>query len=246
MKRILKIGIFISLIFSFSACYDLDNDSNYDYWNGFGVIHIDDQSDITIEMDNGDMLFPVNMHHTDRYKDKDRILINYVISDSDRVITGEKREYHVLVNRIEKVLYKGIFDITPATEDSIGNDPIHVYKVWKTRNMVTLKLGYNGHSKAHFINLVKEPGELTLDDQPVQLELRHNKNGDRETYRMDAFVTFDLSSLQIAGQDSVSYVINGKNYKGEDYSYKGVYRYDSDSSKSIEANKSVLEEFELR
>ena len=247
MKLILKFGIFTLLVVSLSACnFDDDHYSLGKFWVGFGVVHIEDNSEyFTLEMDNGAVLYPVNHYHIKRLKDKDRILINYTIL-GDRVITDDDEEYHVRINSMSKILYKGIFDITPATEDSIGNDPIHVRDLWKTRNMLTLDLGYYGHSKAHFINLVKEPGELTAGDQPIQLELRHNSNNDPQSYRMNAFVTFDLSSLQIAGQDSVSYVIKGKDYKGDDYSYTGVYRYTPNNSKSTEANKSVLEEFELR
>ena len=252
MKRIFKFGIFTLLIIGLSACHNWWHDNYWSSsdrpWVGFGVIHVSDGSNrYTVEMDNGVMLFPgyYNANQFNKLEDKDRVLVNYNII-GNRLITGEKEEYDVRVNKIEKVLYKGILDITPAIEDSIGNDPINVRNIWKIRNMVTFELGYYINSGTHFINLVKQPGEITSEDQPIQLELRHNKNGDKETYHMDAFVTFDLSSLQIAGQDSVAYVINGKNYRGEDYSYKGVYRYTNDSSKSIDANKSVLEEFELR
>jgi len=230
MKRLLKIGLIVLMAFGISSCDDFfDDDDGYsldDFWVGFGIIHFNGDSDtsFTVEMDNGAVLIPVTHYRAWDLDNNDRVLINYTIL-GDKEVTGEEEEYYVDVNSIKEVLYKGIFDITPAKEDSIGNDPIYVDDVWKTRNMLTFQLGYYGNVKTHFINLVKQPGEITADDQPVQLELRHNENDDERVYSMTAFVTFDLSAIKIAGQDSVSYVVKGKKYSGESFSFNGVYRY---------------------
>ena len=57
----------------------------------------------------------------------------------------------------------------------------------------------------HFLNLVKEPGELSLDSQPIQLEIRHNANEDSESIPYIAFVSFSLNNLRIAELDSVQF-----------------------------------------
>lgn len=230
MKRLLKIGLIALIVFGLNGCDDFfDDDDGYslgDFWVGFGIIHFndEDETNFTVEMDNGAVLIPVTHYHAWKLDNHDRVLINYTIL-GDKEITGEEEEYYVKINSMSEVLYKGILDITPAIEDSIGNDPIRVEDIWKTRNMLTLQLGYYGRVKTHFINLVKQPGELTGDDQPIELELRHNENDDDRFYNMTAFVTFDLSAIKIAGQDTVSYVVKGKKYNGEDFSFKGVYRY---------------------
>ena len=128
------------------------------------------------------------------------------------------------INSLKDILYKGIFEITAETEDSIGNDPIHVNDVWQSNNLLTFELDYYGYNKVHYINLVRPPGVLSVD-VPVQLELRHNNQDDEERYRLSSFVTFDLESLQIAGQDSVEFVVTGDDFDGEDFTYTGVYRY---------------------
>jgi len=230
MKRLLKIGLIALIAFGLNSCDDFfDDDDGYslgDFWVGFGIIHFNDESDtnFTVEMDNGAVLIPVTHYHAWKLDNNDRVLINYTIL-GDKEITDDEEEHYVKVNSMSEVLYKGILDITPAIEDSIGNDPIHVDDIWKTRNMLTFQLGYYGNVKTHFINLVKQPGEITADDQPIQLELRHNENDDERAYSMTAFVTFDLSAIKIAGQDTVAYVVKGKKYNGADFSYQGVYRY---------------------
>ncbi|WP_346864202.1 NigD-like C-terminal domain-containing protein [uncultured Draconibacterium sp.] len=73
--------------------------------------------------------------------------------------------------------------------------------------------------------MVKLPGDLTADDQPIQLELRHNANEDSESIPYTAFVSFSLNSLRIAGLDSVSFQITSTDYDGEVYTEDGVFNY---------------------
>ena len=175
-------------------------------------------------MDDGSELFPDNHYYKDDLEDSDRVLVNYTITGK-KLVSGNSNQYYADIISVSKILYKGILDITPEIEDSIGNDPVHVDDVWKKENMLTFQLEFYGNVLTHYINLVKQPGKLTADDQPIQLELRHNDNNDKQIYNMSAFVTFDLSAIQIAGQDSVSYLIKGKDYGGGKFSYEGVYHY---------------------
>lgn len=228
MKRLLKIGLIGLILVGVFGCDFLDDDDGYslgNFWVGFGFIHLDDvnETNFNVDMDDGSELIPVNNYHAWNLEDNDRVLINYtILGDAG---TDDQEQYYVRVNSMSDVLYKGILDITPAIEDSIGNDPVHVEDIWKTRNMLTLQLGFYGNMKTHFINLVKQPGGLTGEDQPVELELRHNDNDDQHVYNMTAFVTFDLSAIQISGQDTVAYVVKGKEYNGEAFTFHGVYRY---------------------
>lgn len=228
MKRLLNFSLIGLLAVSLFSCDLNDNDDTYSlgkYWVGFGVVDVNGGSDYTIKMDDGSELFPVDgYYHWDNTEDSSRVLVNYTILD-DKVINDTQEEYYVRVNSVKKILFKGIWDITPTTEDSIGNDPIHVEDVWKTNNMLTFQLQYYGSGLVHYVNLVKQPGEVTSADEPIQLELRHNNKDDSPSYQMSAFATFDLSTLKIAGQDSVSFTVTGKDFKGENFSYNGVYKY---------------------
>jgi hypothetical protein len=120
---------------------------------------------------------------------------------------------------------KGIMDITPENEDSIGNDPIIVSEYWITDSLLNFKLKYWGYSGMHYLNLVKQPGDITAADQPIQLELRHNANDDRESVPYTAFVSFSLNSLRIDGLDSVSFEFTSTDYDEQEYTEEGIYDY---------------------
>ncbi len=226
MKTLLKFGLIGMLAICLFSC-DLndDDDSLGKYWIGFGIVNVENGSEYTIKMDGGSELFPVNSYYRwDEDEDSTRVLVNFTILD-DKRIDDDHEEYYVRVNSFKEILFKGIVDITEEIEDSIGNDPIHVEEVWTANNMLTFELQYLGSSRIHYVNLVKEPGELTADDEPIQLELRHNARDDYPGYHKSALVTFDLSSLQIEGQDSVMFTVTGKDYQGEVFEHKGTYRY---------------------
>ncbi|WP_299579203.1 NigD-like protein [uncultured Sunxiuqinia sp.] len=227
MKRFLKFGLVAMLSMVLFSC-DWNDDDGYSldkFWVGFGVIHVNDDAGFTIKMDDGSELFPVDgYYHWDEEDDSTRVLVNFTVL-GDKRVDDEVEEYYVRINSIRDILFKGILDITEEIEDSIGNDPIHVESVWTTNNMLTFELDYYGNGMIHYVNLVKEPGEITADNQPVALELRHNDRDDAPNFRMSAFVTFDLSSLQIEGQDSVAFKVTGKDYEGEVFEYEGTYRY---------------------
>lgn len=226
MKNLLKLSLIALLAICLFSC-DLDDDDSYSlgkFWVGFGLIDDTHEDTFTIKMDDGSVLFPVTSYHSWKsIDDYDRVLVNYTIL-GDKNVDEENEEYYVKINSLKDILYKGIFEITAETEDSIGNDPIHVNDVWQSNNLLTFELDYYGYNKVHYINLVRPPGVLSVDI-PVQLELRHNNRDDEERYRLSSFVTFDLESLQIAGQDSVQFVVTGDDFDGEDFTYTGVYRY---------------------
>ncbi|HKJ42687.1 MAG TPA: NigD-like protein [Sunxiuqinia sp.] len=226
MKRLVKFGLAGLLMISLFSC-DLNNDNSYSldrYWIGFGVINADGTT-TSIKMDNGSELFPVDGYYQwTADDDSSRVMVNYTVLD-DKVVNDEQKQYYVRVNSVKDILFKGILTITPEMEDSIGNDPIHVEDAWTTNNMLTFQLQYFGNGMVHYVNLVKQPGDITTSDEPIQLELRHNDKDDLPNYHISAFVTFDLSSLKIAGQDSVSFQVTGKDFEGETYTYDGVYKY---------------------
>ena len=91
--------------------------------------------------------------------------------------------------------------------------------------MLNFELQYYGGEKTHFINLVKQPGPTASGSDPILLELRHNDNGDTQHYPLTAIVTFDLSSLKVAGQDSVKFKVVAKGFDNTDFEYTGVYKY---------------------
>ena len=226
-----KLIFYLSVVFMFSflaGCDFLDDDDDgyslNDAWIGFGLVEKDTVSDVfSIELDNGTVLFPVtNSGWNSQVSDNQRVLVNFTILDEkeDSINTDQ---YIVRINSLRNILFKGILELTPAIEDSIGNDPIHVKDHWLKDNMLNFELQYRGGSRLHFINLVRQPDSTATES--VILELRHNANDDPDMVNMSAVVTFDLSSLKVEGKDSVSFRVIAKDYQGVDFGYNGVYKY---------------------
>ncbi|WP_347838104.1 NigD-like protein [uncultured Draconibacterium sp.] len=226
MKKI-ALGILIGLTVFITGCLDDDGYSLNDVWIGFGIYKGDGESSGTLVMDSDDVLVPLaatNPRWFEDFSDGDRVLVNYTILDEDQTSSSTPR-YYVKVNNINDVLMKGVLDITEEIEDSIGNDPIIVEKAWIKDSLLSFRLKYWGYNEIHFLNLVKQPGEITADDQPIQLELRHNANSDQESIPYTAYVSFSLNSLRIAGLDSVQFEVTASDYGGETYLDSGVFDY---------------------
>ncbi len=233
MKKII-LGLLIGVMVVLTGCMDDDGYSLSNMWVGFGVLEQTgtDPAEYQIVMDNDDVLVPVtgiwyygSGNAGSELGDGDRILVNYTVVGDNSDETTDATEYYVKVNSLKKVLMKDIIDITPENQDSIGNDPLIVRDVWLTDSLLNFKIKYWGYDQTHFINLVKQPGEITETNQPVELELRHNNNGDDENIPYTAYVSFKLNKLVVAGQDSVQYRVTGTDYDGNEFEYEGVYHY---------------------
>ncbi len=228
-------GILFGFMIIFAGCND--DDERYslgDIWIGLGIA--ESTNSLRIAMDNGIVLVAMayanNPWHDHNYSGEnrkieagDRVLVNYTVLDDEVNSDGKVVTYYVKINTLKKVLMKGILDITPENEDSIGNNPIIVQKHWVTNNLLNLQLKYWGRQKIHFINLVKKPGVLTAASQPFELELRHNSNDDNEAIPFVALVSFKLDSLQVAGIDSVRFKVKSTGYDGNLNEFNGVYKY---------------------
>lgn len=226
MKTRIILIFAIMAILATSCQKDDDSYSLGRYWVGFGIVEKSGPESFKIVLDNGSVLYPIaGQIHGSWYDDKGRVLVNFTIL-SDKKVNEDEKEYYVRINSVRKVLKKGIIDIYPAIEDSIGNDPIIIREAWVSKNqLLNFELRYLGNYATHFINLVKQPGELKAEDQPIELVLRHNKNGDREDYMFNAYVSFDMSAIKIAGLDSVKFIVRSTNYNGEEKTFTGTYRY---------------------
>jgi len=226
MKKLL-ILFMMGVMFTFSGC-DMDDDgySLDEAWVGFGLVQVDaDASILQIAMDDGEVLFPLlNDYAWHGLKNNDRVLVNFTILGNKKTENHDEH-YYVKINSIRKILFKGILDITPAIEDSIGNDPITVKDKWIKGNLLNFELKYYGGSKVHYINLVKQPGVINLDNGPIVLELRHNNRDENEGIPLSAMVTFDLSSLKVQGKTSIPFKIIAKGFNNNNFEYTGEYKY---------------------
>lgn len=234
MKKII-LTLLIGVLVILGGCLDDDGYSLSNMWVGFGVLEQTgtDPDVYQIVMDNDDVLVPVTgiWHYYDsgynetEVRNGDRILVNYTIVGDNSDGTVDATEYYVKVNSVKKILMKDIIDITSENQDSIENDPVVVRDMWVTDSLLTFKIKYWGYDQTHFINLVKQPGVITDASQPIELELRHNKNGDDENISYSAYVSFKLNKLEIAGVDSLQFKVTGIDYDDDEFEYNGVYHY---------------------
>ena len=228
MKTI-KIFLLITFTTLFLGSCDFDDDgySLSDAWIGFGLTdNVSENGDsFIIRMDDGSGLDPVaNQIPWFDIEEDQRLLVNFTVL-GDKNVSGNNKEYYVRINQLKEILYKGIFEITPETEDSIGNDPIHVVDAWLVDSLLTFELRYYGNSQVHYINLVKQPGTPTAADEPIELELRHNNRNDAPYMPMTAFVTFKLNALKIEGKSSTSFKVTGVDFNDGTYKDTGVFEY---------------------
>jgi hypothetical protein len=228
MKKYLS-GFLVLFTLILGGCFDSDDGYSLgDIWVDFGIVVRQGSGsyDFTLKTDHGDVLFPVAAEIPLEVEDGSRVMINYTVLGNKKT-GGNGSEYFVRINSLTKILKKGILDITTQNKDSIGNDPVEVSDHWVANNLLNLKIKYLGDTKVHYINLVKKPGLLTSASQPVELELRHNRNGDENRFPFAAYVSFDLTAIKIAGLDSVKYKVTSTGYNGDILIFSGVYKYGS-------------------
>ncbi len=230
MKKIV-FGMLIGSLLILNSCLNDDGYSLGDQWIGFGIVKNTDN--LMVELDNGDLLKAISYGNSAYYNFEtrnglnsgDRVFVNFTILDDSKNDSTEITTYYVQLNSLEEILLKQIIDITPENEDSIGSDPVIVQDAWVANNMVNFKLKYWGRDQTHFINLVKQPGEFAANNQPFQLELKHNSNDDPRDIPYFAYVSFHLDSLMVTGLDSVRFNVTCEDYDGDPYLYEGTYVY---------------------
>ncbi len=213
MKRIYFFLAVILTLLATSCQHDDDAYSLGKFWIGLGVLENPEAGTPLVRLDNGVLLYPIAGELPLSEESPLRVKINYTIL-ADKKISNEGNEYYVRINSLQKILTKPIISLTPAMEDSIGNDPIRVVDAWISPNhFLNFDLRFYGNYKVHFINLTQSELPQQGDD-PVVLELRHNRNGDDELYLFRAFVSFHLSALQREGVDEVPLVVHYTDYEG--------------------------------
>ena len=222
-------GLLIAMSFTLASC--LDDDDGYslgNYWIGFGILQEEDGTSV-FAMDDDTKLKPIGWDHHSGWNDDftpgSRVWINYTVLGDDKDENGKITTYFVRVNEVRKILKKGILDLTPENADSIGNDPIIVQDVWMTDSLLNFQLKYWGYHKVHFLNLVSNPDNTSSEEGTVKLELRHNANGDAESYPYSAFVSFSLNQLRVEGMDSIKVEVITTDYEDVDHTYKKVFNY---------------------
>jgi hypothetical protein len=228
MKKSVK--LFSMLIFcfvlttGFTSCSD-DGYSLDKYWRSMVTVNKVGENTYDFTLDSGEKLWvaaPVGLNLKPKY---DRAIINYTILSEN----FQGYDYAVKLNGFTDVLTKDIAYIASddqVKQDSIGHDPIKVYTAWAGGGYLNIYFGFNtGETKAHMINLVSAEENLSVSDDVVKLQFRHNKLDDPEHYPVNGYVSFDLAPYMTSGRDKVAFDIEWTDFSGETKTKTIEYKY---------------------
>ena len=151
-----------------------------------------------------------------------RALVNYTATDEK----SDKYSQVVYVNWIDSILTKkpAPYLSTPAENDAkYGNDEVDIVRDWVTvaeDGYLTLRFrALWGGQKPHIINLLTGVNP----ENPYEVELRHNQNGDAKYRVGDALVAFNLNdALPDTNGKTVKLTIRWKSSNGDkkvDFNY---------------------------
>jgi len=232
MKKILF--SMLALLF-LVACNPHDNENQFlsDFTSIATVENPNQTSGFYFKLDNNDRMW-ITSTYFPYYSPKtgQRIIANYSILSVNN--NGTTYNHKVQLNDVYEVLTKGIFNITPATQDSIGNDQISIRDIWIGSDYLNVEFTYLGYNKIHYINLVTDTAKKYTDSK-IHLEFRHNANGDYATYSKGGIASFKLDSLQTnTTVDSVNLVIHSKEFgTPTDKTYNLTYKFGKLGSSNI-------------
>lgn len=207
-------GLFLTTSCLKDSEYSLDK-----FWLSYGVLKGDNGS-FNVRLDDGTILYPIanNQPYLTAYS-TDRLLVNYTIL-GEKIESGDTN-YVVRINTIDRLLKKGVVNLTKQNADSLGKDPIDTKSFWFGNGFLNVSFAFKQDEKIHLINLAKDTIQPTTGE--VALLLRHNAWGDRALNDRTGFVSFDLNSL-LNGKDSIKIIVKSKDYTGESHEFKGTYK----------------------
>lgn len=192
----------------FQSCMDDDDSPS----NLLVISTIDmisqDSKDFYFTLDNGEKMYPSNgqaWNGVDFVKGQRAFVI---FNELEEPVSGY--DHNVQVKQIKKILTKDIvtMDDEENTEEKIGDDKINATYMWitKDKKYLTIEFQYYGtHSedKKHFLNLVinnTQPDPAANDgnqeDEYINLEFRHNSEGDYPQSLGEGYVSFKLDEIK--------------------------------------------------
>ena len=197
MKTFRKLALAVvgtmALSAAFSSC-STDDDNDYLRTMPNALVTVKTAGDACyFQLDDSTTLLPSNVKSL--YGGKEvRALVNYTKTDQK----AEKYDAVVNVNWIDSILTKKPVPslATSAENDAkYGNDAVDIVRSWVTiaeDGYLTLRFrALWGNVKQHTINLVANVNP----ENPYEVELRHNTNGDPQLRWGDGLVAFNLNGV---------------------------------------------------
>lgn len=223
----------------FSSCLD-DNDDNISFRPTALVTVKPTYDSFILQLDDSTQLQPANMTKSP-FGDKEvRALVNYNIEEKKSAMQS------VHINWIDSIRTKmtvpSLGDKNTAT---YGNDPVEIVNDWVTvaeDGYLTLRVrtrwGYN--NKVHYLNLLTGVNP----ENPYEVELRHDAQGDAPIQMGDALIAFNLRELlKDADKDKVKFTLRWNSFSGAkktEFELKTVLQFSiNDLSRAAEFSSSI-------
>lgn len=198
------------IISSLSSC--TSNDDNLALLQPTALVTVrpTDSGTFTLQLDNTTTLYPTNMKSSPFGNKEVRALVNY----TDEGSRGNTR--NVYINWIDSIrTKKTVPDLGIENDAKYGNDAIEIVNDWVTiaeDGYLTLRIRtqWGMLNNKHNINLLTGVNP----DNPYEVELRHDANGDIGGNMGDALIAFNLNELPLKDGETVKLKLNWKSFSG--------------------------------
>lgn len=220
---------FIAFIFAimttmpiFQSCLDDDNNPSDLFVISTINMISQDSKDFYFTLDDGKKMYPSNGQgwNGSDFVEGQRAFVTF--NELEEPVGGY--DYNVQVKQINKILTKDIvtMDDEENTEEKIGDDKINATYMWinKDKKYLTIEFQYYGthnEDKKHFLNLVinnpvpaPTADEEDVEDEYINLEFRHNSEGDYPQTLGEGYVSFKLDEIknQMEGKKGLRIRVN--------------------------------------
>ncbi|MBQ0057965.1 MAG: NigD-like N-terminal domain-containing protein [Bacteroidales bacterium] len=195
----------------FTSC-DLDDDDDKVSVRPTALVTVKPTAEsFILQLDDSTRLLPANMTKSP-FGDKEvRALVNYSLENKKSALQS------VRINWIDSIRTKmAVPSLGDKDNATYGNDPLEIVDDWVTvaeDGYLTLRVrtrwGYG--NTVHYLNLLTGVNA----ENPYEVELRHNANGDVPVIMGDALIAFNLREvLKDADKDEVRFTLRWNSFSG--------------------------------
>lgn len=203
LKFIAFIFIIMTTMTIFQSCLD-DNNDPAELLVISTINLIDkDSKDFYFTLDDGATMFPSNQQEWNNKKFESGQRAFVIFNELEQPVNGY--DHNIQVRQIREILTKDIITMgeDDNTEEKIGDNEINATYMWinKDKKYLTIEYQYYGthnEDKKHFLNLVinnPEP-KAAANDEYINLEFRHNNEGDAAERLEEGYVSFKLDKIK--------------------------------------------------
>lgn len=217
-KNLLLLALILVTTLSFTACNDDEDDNRHTIcpvlpqYNALVTVKPNtDNTSVYLQLDDNTTVFPLNLAKSP-FGTKEVRALATILNSNDKT-QGYDRS--ATVARLDSIRTKDLGkDLGSANSTTYGTDPVEIVKNWVTiveDGYLTLRFRTNwGGKKTHLINLV-----ATNAENPYELTLYHNANGDTPDYTADGLVAFRITGLPDTDGKTVDLTLKWNSFSGE-------------------------------